>query len=148
MNKGLLIAACLLLPATVALAAPSGGAKAFPVKAAVPPRVPVEAFLGRKFKETVTCRQACRVTTSVVIKARVARRLGFTHVRGKLVVIATNRRTLRARRPTKLSFALTAEARRRLPRAKSAVGIFGSVRAVPTRRPGTNYSVGWASKLT
>jgi hypothetical protein len=141
-----LVALCLAV--AVAVGAPSGSAKPFPLKVSAPARATLKTFVNRTFRETVTCQTACKVKTSVVIKANVAKRLGFKHVRGKLVVIATNQGTLKARTPTKLSFVLTGEAKRHLPAAKSGVGIFGSVRSTPSNRSSANYSVGWASQLT
>jgi len=142
------LAVALCLSVALAVGAPSGAAKLFPLKASVPDRASVKSFVSRTFKETVTCQAACKVKTTVVIKASVAKRLGFKNVRGKLVAIATNTATLKARRSTRLSFVLTVEATRRLSSAKSGVGIFGSVKSTPSARPSANYSVGWAAHLT
>ena len=147
MNKRLLIAMCLVLPATLALGPSSGAAKPFPVKVQVPAQATVKYFVSHRFKETVTCRAACRITTKVLIKAKAARQLGFKRVTGRFAVIATNKAALKARTPTKITFVLTAQARRHLGRAR-AITIYGSVRSVPNTRPLVNFSVGWASKLT
>jgi hypothetical protein len=64
----------------------------------------VESFMNRQFKEIVTCTRACTVTSKVLIRAPLAMRLGFPNVRGKLVLIATNKGTLKAETPTRLSF--------------------------------------------
>lgn len=147
MKQHVLVGVCLLLLAGVA-AAPTNAAKAFPLKVKVPQQGRLERFGTARFKETVTCAQACKVGTTVRIKAKLARRLGFRHVSGKYVVIARNNRVLKARTPTKIRFVLTREAKRRLGRARAAVAIYGSVRSAPSARPAVSYSVGWASKLT
>jgi hypothetical protein len=67
---------------------------------------------------------------------------------GKLVLIATNKGTLKAETPTRLSFVLTPQAKQHLGKATATIPIFGSVRSVPKSRPTANYSVGWSSKLT
>jgi hypothetical protein len=148
LNKRRLIAVCAAFTAAVAVAAPSGGAKAYPVSVKVPRQSTVESFMNRQFKEIVTCTRACTVTSKVLITAPLAKRLGFPNVRGKLVLIATNKGTLKPQTPTGLSFVLTRQARQHLGKATSMVGIFGSVRSVPKTRPTVNYSVGWSSKLT
>jgi hypothetical protein len=147
LNRRLLIAVCVAFTATVAFA-PSGEAKAYPVSVKVPRQATVESFMNHKFKEIVTCTRACTVTTSVLIRASVAKRLGFENVTGKLVLIATNKGALKAQTPTRLSFVLTRQAEQHLGKATSMVGIFGSVRSVPKSRPTANYSVGWSSELT
>jgi hypothetical protein len=108
----------------------------------------VESFMNRQFKEIVTCTRACTVTSKVLIRAPLAMRLGFPNVRGKLVLIATNKGTLKAETPTRLSYVLTPEAKQHLGKATATIPIFGSVRSVPKSRPTANYSVGWSSKLT
>jgi hypothetical protein len=147
LNRRLLIAVCVGFTATVAFA-PSGGAKAYPVSVKVPRQATVESFMNRQFKEIVTCTRACTVTSSVLIRATLAKRLGFANVRGKLVLIATNKATLKAATPTRLSFVLTRQAKQHLGKATSTVPIFGAVRSVPKSRPTANYSVGWSSELT
>jgi hypothetical protein len=138
---------CLVVSASIAVGAPSGAAKTFPLKAKAPARGTAKGLMSRKFKETVTCAQACKVKTTVVIKAKAARQLGFSHVTGKYVTIARNKGTLKARIPTKMPFVITQEAKRRLTRAKT-IAIFGGVQSFPTGRPGVNYSIAWSSKLT
>jgi len=144
---------CVVLTLSLALSvstvagAASGALVTFPLRATAPTRGTVNGLMNRTFTETVTCLRACKVRTKVVIKAKVARQLGFTNVKGKYVAIATNRATLRARTPTKLPFLLTREARRRLPRA-NVVAIFGGVQGFPTGGRGVNYSVAWTSRLT
>jgi hypothetical protein len=148
LNRRLLIAVCVAFTTTVAFAAPSGEAKAYPVSVKVPRQASTESFMSHQFKEIVTCTRACTVTSSVVIRASVAKRLGFENVAGKLVLIATNKGTLKPQTPTGLWFVLTRQARQHLGKAASTVAIFGSVRSVPKSRPTVNYSVGWSSKLT
>ena len=142
------IAACLAAWAIVAVPTSAGGTQAYLVTVKVAPQSTVEAFMSRRFQETVTCREACKVSTRVLIKAGAARRLGFRNVTGKLVLIATNKAALRARTPTKLTFTLTREAQARLGKATATLDIYASVQAVPLSRPAVNFSVGWASKLT
>jgi hypothetical protein len=114
----------------------------------VPSTGSVRDFVKGRFKEEVTCRQACSVNTSVAIRKAVAERLGFANVSGKLVTIATNKRTLKAEAPASLSFVLTPQAKLHLAKATGSLQIFGAVNAVPKRNPNTNVSVGWASELT
>jgi hypothetical protein len=146
-KQQVLVGVCLAVLAGVA-AASTNAAKTFPLKVKVPQQGRLDRFGTAKFTETVTCRQACKVGTTVRIKAKMARRLGFRHISGKYVVIARNNSVLKARTPTEMRFVLTREAKRRLGRSKAAVAIYGSVRSAPTARPAVSYSVGWASKLT
>jgi hypothetical protein len=148
LNKLLLIAACLALSATVALASPSAGAKTYFVTVKVPARATAENFVNGTFKVTVTCKEACKATTSALIRSSAAKRLGFKNVKGKLVLVATSKETLKAQTPTKMSLVLTSEAKKRLAKATSPVQVFGSVKGVPTSRPFVNYSVGWSATLT
>jgi hypothetical protein len=145
-NKRVLIGVCLALSGGAAIAAPSG-AGSFPLKASVPEHATAKSFVSRKFKETVTCSKACKVTSKVLIRAKAARQLGFRHVNGKYVVVATNKASLKAKTPTKIVLVPTRQARARLGRAKT-VAIFGSVRAVPNGSRHVSYSVGWAASLT
>jgi hypothetical protein len=148
LNRRHLIPVCAAFTAAVALAAPSGEAKPYPVSVKVPRQASVESFVNREFKEIVTCTRACTVTSSVLIRASLAKRLGFPNVKGKLVLIAANKGTLKAHTPTRLSFVLTRQAKQHLGTATATIPIFGSVRSVPKSRPTANYSVGWSSKLT
>lgn len=144
MKRILWIAACL-----AACAAPpsSSGAQAFLVTVKVPSQSAVASFTGGGFQETVTCREACRVSTRVLIRAGAARRLGFPNVTGRLVLVATNSAKLKAKTPTRLSFTLTPQAKARLPKATGLIELFGSVQGFPNSRPTVNVSVGWASRL-
>jgi hypothetical protein len=146
-KERVLMGVCVTVSASLTVGIPSGAAKAFPLRAKVPARATVKGFVSHRFRETVMCAQACKVKTSVLIKSKAARQLGFGHVTGKYVVIATNKAALKARTPTKITFVLTAQARRHL-RSARAITIYGSVRSVPNTRPLVNFSVGWASKLT
>lgn len=148
MNKVLSIAACLAACAAAAAPPSSSGAQAFLVNVKVPSQSTVASFTGGRFQETVTCREACRISTKVSIRASAARRLGFSNVTGRLVLVATNSARLKARTPTKLSLTLTREAKARLPKATGLVELFGSVQGVPNSRPTVNVSVGWSSRLT
>jgi hypothetical protein len=144
MKRILWIAACL-----VACAAPpsSSGAQAFLVNVKVPSQGTFASFTGGRFQETVTCREACRVSTRVLIRASAAKRFGFKNVTGKLVLVATNSARLKARTPTKLSLTPTREAKTRLGQGAGLLELFGSVQGVPNSRPTVNVSVGWASRL-
>jgi len=143
-KKVVLIAACLALSAAVAFAAPSGGAPYF-VAAKSPTRAKAKSFVNGTFTVTVTCQKACRATATALIRADAARRLGFSNVKGKLVLIGTGKATLRAGAPTKIALVATAQARQRL---RAPVQVFGSAKGVPTQKPTVNYSIGWSTTLT
>ena len=145
MKQRVALALSLALSVGIVAGAASGSTM-FPLKAKAPAQGSVNGLINRTFTETVTCLRACKVRTKVVIKAKVARQLGFSRVKGTYVIIATNKATLRARTPTKLSFVLTREAKSRLPRAK-AIAVFGGVQSFPIAGRGANYSVGWTSRL-
>jgi len=148
MIRVLVIGICLVVSAFTALASSaSTKQKSYFVTATVPSPATIESFVNGRFKETVTCRAACRVQTEVLIRASVARRLGFQNVKGKLFLIATSKARLEAKRPTKLRLVMTSEVKSRLRKAKSPVSLFASVQAFPTKRPGVNYSVAWTSLL-
>ena len=146
--KKVLVSALLVLATAAASGSSSGAAKPILVTVSVPQHAAIADFVNGKFKETVRCREACTVKTNVLIKAAVAKRLGFTGVKGKLVLIATNKGALKGKTSTKMAFVLTRQARTRLGGAGATVQIYGSVQAFPKSRPTTNVSVGWSSSLT
>jgi hypothetical protein len=119
---------------------------------AQPPLVVAKAPLGQtvqhlldgKFVETVSCRRACTMTTSAVIRPRTARRLGFKGVvAGQWVEIGTAKAVLKAKRLTRVRIRLNAQARLRLPQVKTDLQVLGRVKATSTQSPLVSGSAGW-----
>jgi hypothetical protein len=128
----------------------AAGAAPVLVTAKVPEGASVSSLRGGAFKQTVTCRQTCKVTTSVGIHSKLAKQLGFTGVNTKepWFEIAKSSSKLKAAKPTKMSFALSTQAKKLLPKAKSGLQVLGVVRAVPVAKPSTNVSVTWITTLS
>jgi hypothetical protein len=127
-------------------ASPSAGAKTPFVTAKAPARTTIAAFKGGALAVTVTCKQACRTTVSATIRAADAKRLGFPGVKGKLVVVGTGNKTLKALTATKIRVVPTAAAKKRLQGTVAIVGVTKGVPAKPG--PANNYFVEWYTTLS
>jgi hypothetical protein len=137
-----------ILASVTLAAAPVGARKNTFVIAKVPLDRTVSDLLRGRFKETVTCRKACILTTSVRIRPKVARSLGFKGVKaGQWLEIATNKARLRTTRPMKVGFVLTSQAKRLLPRAKGELQILGHVAAIATLQSSRQGAAGWIVTL-
>ena len=104
----------------------------------------VQRLLDGKFVEKVSCRRACTMTTSAVIRARTARRLGFKGVVAEQwVEIGTAKAVLKAKTLTRIRIRLNAQARLRLPQVKTDLQVLGRVKATSTQSPLVSGSAGW-----
>jgi len=134
----------VLVALAMAPGAIAAGGKTPLVVAKAPLGQTVQDLLKGKFVEKVTCSRACTMTTSVVIRPRMARRLGFTKVvDGQWVEIGSAKRVLSAKTPTKVTIRLNAQAKRRLVKANSGLQVLGRVNATSNRTPRTRGSAGW-----
>ena len=141
---GLLVLGSLF--ASPVFASQSAGAKTPFVTAKAPAQSTVAAFKGGTLAVTVTCKQACYATVSATLRAADAKRLGFPGVKGKLVVVGTGKKTLKALAATKISVVPTAAAKKRL---KGTVAIVGVTKGVPAKPgPVNNYFVQWYTILS
>jgi len=146
MSANTLLRLCsLLLVAVVAGAsAASVRAKTSLVVAVVPLNQGMKDLLSDKLVERVTCKQACASTSSLRIRPRVARKLGFKGVKAnQWFEIGKNRARLPAGKPTKVPFTLSTQAKKLLPKARNGLQLIGIVSAVSVKNRSVTGGADW-----
>jgi hypothetical protein len=97
--------------------------------------------------ERITCAQSCRTRTTIYIRARLARRLGFKNVHGQPVAVGSRAITLAAGRPTRVQIPLDASSRKLMSKANLGIQVLGQVTAQAVRTSSRRGSASWITFL-
>lgn len=145
MRSGIALCGLLALAGvTISVGFATAATKPHLVVAKVPLGQSVQDLLNDRFVELVTCRQVCTVTTRAAIRPGVARKLGFKGVvAGKWASIGTASQRLKAKKLTKVTIHLNAQAKKLLPRAKSGLQVAGFVDATAVANRSVRGSAVW-----
>jgi hypothetical protein len=103
------------------------------VTAQVRPMSAMTSLLRGRLGQTVTCRESCNVIARIFIRPQVARQLGFKRVTaGQSYAVGLRQVRLASGRPTRVVVALGPDARKRLPKWKRTLQLFGETYAGST----------------
>jgi hypothetical protein len=145
-SRTLALIASIVLTVLVAGSGAPAGAQTQPrplINVQVPLDQTVRDLLRGSLVENVTCAQSCRTTTTIFIRAQLARSLGFKNVKGQQVAVGSRRMSLAARTRVKIRLPVSAAAETLLAGANPGTQLIGRVvaQAVPTgsRRGTANW---------
>jgi hypothetical protein len=138
----------LIALAAVFTAGPSAGAAPRPlVRVQVPLHQTVSNLVRGRLVEKLTCVRACKTKTTIYIRARLARRLGFKDVHGTLTAIGSRSIMLAAGRPTKVRIPLDASSKKLMSKANLGIQVVGQVAAQAARPSLRRGDANWITFL-
>lgn len=139
----------LLALAAVVTAGPSAGATARPlVRVQVPLNQRVVDLVSGRLVEKLTCARACKTKTTIYIRARLARRLGFKDVHGTMVAVGSRIVTLPAGRRTNVRIPLDTSSKKLMSKANLGIQLIGEVVAQAARPSSRRGAANWITSLS
>jgi hypothetical protein len=139
----------LLALAAVVTGAPSAAATPRPlIRVQVPLNQNVSDLVKGRLVEKLTCALACRTKTTIYIRARLARRLGFEGVHETPVAVGSRSVTVAAGRTARVRIGLDSTAQKLMSRANLGIQLLGQVTAQAARPSSRRGTASWVTFLT